>query len=38
MGKRIDCPEFMKCGKDKTGECPACPKGGHKAVVGDRTI
>ena len=28
-GKRINCWEFMKCGKDNTDECPAYPKAGR---------
>jgi len=27
--QKINCWEFKKCKRDKTGECPAYPKGGR---------
>jgi len=29
MEKRVNCWEFKKCGRDKTNDCPAYPKGGR---------
>ncbi len=29
MSEKMNCWEFKKCGKDKTGGCPAYPSGGR---------
>lgn len=29
MEKKLNCWEFKKCGRDKTNDCPAYPKGGR---------
>ena len=29
MVKKINCWEFKKCGRDKSNDCPAYPKGGR---------
>ncbi len=29
MEKRTNCWEFKRCGRDKTEDCPAYPKGGR---------
>ncbi len=29
MEKRINCWDFKKCGRDKSADCPAYPKGGR---------